>query len=77
MKEKFIPFVSGFLGTLIIIALASWYFAKPGKVDQPKINVVDEESLYQLRQVISTLNNYGDLPKDVDTNSMGKANPFE
>ena len=77
MKEKFLPFILGFISTLIIILLAGWYFGRPGQVERPSFDIVDENSLDQLKQAISQLNNYGDLPKNVDSGSMGKANPFE
>ena len=77
MKEKFIPFISGFALTLIIILLASFYFSQAPKVTTTTdIQSLNENNLDELRQAISSLNNYGDLPKNVDSNSEGKANPF-
>ena len=78
MKEKFIPLISGFALTLIIILLASFYFSSAPKIS-PSANAdfLNENNLDQLRQVISTLNNYGDLPKNVDSNAVGKTNPFD
>jgi purine-cytosine permease-like protein len=76
MKEKFLPFIGGFILTLGLILLSSFYFTRSAKVNIPANDFLDEGNLEQLKGVISTLNNYGDLPKNVDSGSIGKNNPF-
>ncbi len=77
MKEKFLPFVYGFVLTLGLILLSGWYYSRPTRVAPPDIPIVDENGLDQLKASISTLNNYGNLPQNADSNSVGKTNPFE
>ncbi|MFH1855326.1 MAG: hypothetical protein ABH810_02900 [bacterium] len=78
MKEKFLPIVSGFILTLLVIILAIFFFSKPNKIEtNPSEFLSGDTEVQELKNVVKELNNFGDLPRTTDSGSQGRSNPFD
>jgi len=78
MKEKFLPIISGFILTLLLIIAAVFLFSRPNKIEiNPSEFLSGDTGVDELKNVVKELNNFGDLPKSTDSGSQGRSNPFD
>jgi hypothetical protein len=77
MKEKVISLLAGFGLSFAIIALAIYFISRPPKIEVNSSEPFDQSKLQQVQDNTRGLQNYGNLPKQVDNASSGRSNPFD
>lgn len=77
MKEKVLPLLAGFGLSFAVIALAIYFISEPPKIEVKTSEPFDQSKLQQVQDDTRGLQNYGNLPKQVDNASSGRGNPFD
>jgi hypothetical protein len=77
MKEKILSLIAGFALSFAVIAGAIYFLSRPPKIEMDVTESFDTSKLQAVQNDTGGLQNYGNLPKQVDNSASGRTNPFD